>query len=129
MSTARSLHPIDSTSIRTWHVRLAAKWRSDDLPLPIDNRAVELAARRRIRLHPGAGTYVAYFDIEAPTLASADRHLRVRWAEFVRDAKLPNWDLISLAIDEVSDDDHNPFRGHAPARRASEPTINLAESA
>lgn len=106
----------------TWRVRMVAKWRSEELPVPLDHTAFAAASARGVRLRAGAGELIASFDVEAPTLRSADRHAHVRWSELAQDPKLTKWQfgalsVVSLAVDEVSGDDRPARQFTSPAPR------------
>jgi hypothetical protein len=105
----------------TWRVRMVAKWRSEELPVPLDHTAFAAAWAEGVRLCSSAGELIASFDVDAPTLRSADRHAHARWSDLVRDPKLTKWRLgalsvVSLVVDEVSGEDR-PARQLTPQNR------------
>lgn len=88
-----------------WQARVAVVWRDEELPVPIGDDSRSIAGAAGVRLATRPSSCVAHFLVDAETLGEAIPRALTKWASVVEEASLPNWEIVSFALDQVDDGD------------------------
>lgn len=86
-----------------WRVRLTVLWRDEVLPVPISPESRQAAADSGIQLTTRPGSCVAHFAVSAKNCRDALPGALDHWEAVVSEAGLPNWEVVSIAIDQTDD--------------------------